>query len=173
MKLVQGLPSLRSRKLFRVVREAIVIGADRLGARICQFSVQSNHLHFVVEANGKEGLSRGMQGIAIRIAKVVQRALTRQGRVFADRYFARVLCTPLEVKRALAYVLENARNHGSMHEGIDPCSSGAWFDGWRHRGDELADVGGWSPLPLARTWLLRFGWRRHGPIELGAMGARR
>ncbi len=172
MKVVKGLPSLRSRRLFRVVRDAIAGGSDRLGVRICQFSVQTNHLHLVVEANGKGDLARGMQGLSIRIAKAIQRALCRAGSIFADRYFSRILRTPLEVKRALAYVLENARKHGSILNGIDPCSSGAWFDRWNRRGHDSADMRDGSWIPQARTWLLRSGWRLHGGIEIGGIRGR-
>jgi hypothetical protein len=172
MKVVKGLPSLRSRRLFRFVRCAIAAGAERLGVRICEYSVQSNHLHLVVEASGKEALSRGMQGLAIRLAKAIQRALGRAGSIFADRYFSRILRTPLEVKRALAYVLENARRHGSIPSSIDPCSSGPCFDGWCRRGLDSAEISGRSHLPAARTWLLRVGWKLHGRIEIeGAIGS--
>ena len=166
MKVVKGMPSLRSRRLFREVRDAIAAAAERLGMRICEFSVQSNHLHLVVEAEGKLALSRAMQGLAIRLARALQRALGRAGTIFADRYFSRVLRTPLEVKRVLAYVLENARKHGSIAGGIDPCSSGVWFDGWSLSIDS-ADVHEPSPLARARSWLLGRGWCRHGLIELG------
>jgi REP element-mobilizing transposase RayT len=166
MKVVRGLGSLRSRQVFLEIWEAIHSHPEKLGMRVCQFSVQSNHLHLVVEATGKEALSRGMQGLAIRIAKAINRALGRLGAVFADRYFSRILRTPLEVKRALAYVLDNARKHGARLLGIDPCSSGAWFDGWRGGIDALASRGAASPVAPARTWLLRTGWRRHGLIEI-------
>ena len=133
--------------------------------RVCQFSVQSNHFHLLVEASGREGLSRGMQGFAIRVAKAVNRALGRAGRVFVDRYFARVLKTPREVRHAIGYVLNNARKHGSIAGGIDPCSSARWFDGWDR---PVATGVEWrvAPVAAARTWLLRLGWRRHGSLEL-------
>ena len=176
MKVQKGIPSLRSRRLFREIREAIHAHPEKLGMSVCHFSVQSNHLHLVVESTGKEGLSRGMQGLAIRIARAINRAAARIGRVFADRYFSRVLKTPLEVKRALAYVLENARKHGSIPFGIDPCSSGAWFDGWRAPFDSATNPPSTppanSPVTRARTWLLRIGWRRHGLIDLGAIATR-
>src|SRR2546425_4555483 len=35
------------------------------------FSVQGNHLHLLVEAEGAESLSRGMQGLTIRIARAI------------------------------------------------------------------------------------------------------
>ena len=186
MKVTKGIPSLRSRRLFREIRGAISksvvrekqeqeqehLHPEKLGMQVTHFSIQSNHLHLVVEAPSKDSLSRGMQGLAIRIAKAINRGLARAGSVFADRYFAHILKTPLEVKRALAYVLENARKHGSMRSGIDPCSSAPWFDGWRRPFDS-ADIPEASPQPSpvarARSWLLRVGWRKHGLIELGAI----
>jgi len=52
------------------------------------------------------------------------------GQVFADRYHAHVLRTPTEVKRAVAYVLDNhrkhAREHGRVISGPDWFSSAVW-----------------------------------------------
>jgi hypothetical protein len=71
-----------------------------------------------------------MQGLKVRIAKALNKFWKRRGTVFSDRYHARILRTPREVRRALLYVLQNARRHGMRLLGVDPCSSGAWFDGW-------------------------------------------
>ena len=46
--------------------------------------------------------------------------------------------------------------------GIDPASSGRWFDGWRQR---LPVEAGPAPVARARTWLAAKGWRRHGLID--------
>jgi hypothetical protein len=46
--------------------------------------------------------------------------------------------------------------------GIDPCSSGSWFFGWRARVDPPR---GTPPVARARTWLLSVGWQRGGPID--------
>ena len=43
---------------------------------------------------------------------------------------AHPLRSPSEVRRALAYVLLNFRKHLRAAPGIDPCSSGIWFEGW-------------------------------------------
>ena len=104
-----------------------------------------------------------MQGLGIRLAKAINRRLGRRGRVWAERYHGRALRTPREVRIGLVYVLLNGRKHGVIGRGIDPCSSGAWFGGWRER-IELSR----EPAPVARprTWLLRVGWRRTGPIGL-------
>ena len=60
---------LRRGQVLRTVRAALVGGAARAGFRLIHFSVQGNHLHLVVEAVDKIALSRGMQGLAVRIAR--------------------------------------------------------------------------------------------------------
>jgi REP element-mobilizing transposase RayT len=103
--------SLRSRRCFRPIRAAFVAGNARFGFSLSQFSVQGNHVHLIVEAEDRRALSRGVQGLAIRIAKGLNRVMRRRGTVFADRYHAHVLRTPSELRRALSYVLENLRKH--------------------------------------------------------------
>jgi hypothetical protein len=156
------MPSLRGVRSFGVVRAALAAGSARGAFRLIHFTVQSNHLHLIVEAKDRPALSRGAQGLCVRIAKAVNRLWRRCGPVFADRYHEHVLRTPREVRHALAHVLNNARRHGARFGGVDPCSSGSWFDGWRGRA--LDEPGtGWQS---ARTWLLSVGWRRHGLIPL-------
>lgn len=130
------------------------------------YSVQGNHLHFIVEAKDREALARGMKGLAIRIAKGLNRIWERRGRVFADRYFDHILRTPLEVKRALAYVFGNRRKHRVVDEDvIDIFCSGMWFDGWRELDQRTFEVSEPPAVAPARTWLQRVGWRRHGLIS--------
>ena len=91
-----------------------------------------------------------------------------RGQVVTDRYDARILRSPLEVKRALVYVLQNARKHLGKQGvripwAVDPFSSAATFDGWSAPVPTATET---VPLlPHARTWLLRVGWRRHGLIS--------
>jgi REP element-mobilizing transposase RayT len=103
--------NLRSKRSFRVLREAFVGGRDKFGFRLNHYSVQGNHLHFIVEANDAESMSRGMQGLAIRMAKRLNALMKRQGTVFADRYHSRILKTPTETRNALHYVLFNRHKH--------------------------------------------------------------
>ena len=195
------LAPLRSQHVFPTVRLALLRAARRDPARfrLLQFSVQRDHLHLVVEAQDKRALSRGLQGLAIRVARYVNDLLGRRGALWADRWHGRTLKTPREVRNALAYVLGNFKKHAAWRSessskrprvatwGIDPYSSGEWFDGWR----------GWrpwsgTPPPFAQapawkrrdvgaidaeateritveptTWLGAVGWRRRGLIRLG------
>ena len=153
-----GLPSLRYRQPYRTLLRAFEAGRNRFGFRLVHYSVQSNHLHLIAEAKNRRALTRGIQGLLIRIAKALNRLWRRAGRIFADRYHDRTLRTPREVRNTLKYVLHNARRHG-------PYSSGRWFDGWREGFAQRTDGIGW-PVALARTWLLSVGWRRHGRIGL-------
>ena len=170
MRLRKGLRRLRRRGEYAVVKGALRAARERFGMRVVHYSVQSNHLHLVVEGRDRRAISRGMQGLAIRIAKRLNRYWDRSGRVFAERYHERSLRTPREVRNVLAYVLHNARKHGLVvaEDAPDPFSSGAWFDGWRgglRFSVERAGCG-WAPVAAARTWLLGAGWRRRGLIGL-------
>ncbi|MGH9200579.1 MAG: hypothetical protein ACRD2A_05010, partial [Vicinamibacterales bacterium] len=85
------------------------------------------------------------------------------GRVFADRYHARPLESPRQVRLALVYVLQNWLHHVKGAEGVDTRSSGHWFDGWAEPVPPATRTPAVAP---AQTWLLRVGWRRHGLIRL-------
>ncbi len=155
--------SLRSPTLFSAVRDALA-RASRDTFRIVAFSVQGDHVHLLVEADAAVALARGLQGLAIRAAKAVNRALGRSGTVWADRFHARDLTTPLAVRHALVYVLQNHRKHGrDPGARLDPCSSAASFEGWKNPQAERASS---APVVTARTWLARWGWRRHGLLDV-------
>jgi REP element-mobilizing transposase RayT len=165
VRVCDGLPSLRRPALLNVLKTAFSRSNERAeihGLRVVHFALQSNHLHLIVEVLDQRSLSRGIQGLLVRIARNANRVWCRKGRVFADRYHAHVLRTPLEVRRALVYVLQNAHKHGWRFAGIDPYTSGAELDGWERAVDE--DREGSAVLP-PRTWLLTRGWKRHGLLD--------
>ena len=162
----RGLPSFREQALFLAMRTAIgaSLQSKRLdGAfRVVHFSVQSNHVHLVVEASDKRAMARGMLGLNVRLARAVNRVLEIQGPVWGDRYHGHILETPSEVRNALVYVLMNAKKHGLMQTGIDAFSSGAWFDGFA----TVTPLTDGQPVARARTWLASAGWRRGGLIRM-------
>jgi REP-associated tyrosine transposase len=167
MRIARGVPSLRAQRCMALVRRAFAGGRERFGFRLVHYAVQPDHLHLVVEAADRRALTRGARGLSVRIARLLNGGLGRTGQVFADRYHARPLRTPREVRRALAYVLLQARRHAAqrrtgMTTVLDACSSGAWFDGWsrgRKRDGPLVET------VAPRTWLLAVGWRRHGLVD--------
>src|SRR5262245_45792378 len=57
LRIRRGIPTLRTRKSFARVKWAFRYGCDRFGMRLCEFSVQDNHIHLIVEAAGKDALS--------------------------------------------------------------------------------------------------------------------
>ncbi len=184
--------NLRSGRMFRALYNAFVGGKERFGFRLVHYSVQGNHVHVVAEAPHRKALSRGVQGLSVRIARRLNRVMGRRGKVFADRFHSRVLKTPLEVKRVLSYVLGNARRHaarqGRAAERIDPYSSAVWFAGWRGargvplayvafafpqasplgRGDPRAGPGAVCEVAAPRSYVLCRGWRRHGLVDIGS-----
>src|SRR5262249_53671999 len=63
-------------------------------------ATKRDHLHLVVELETGRALSRAMQGLGIRLAKRLNGALRRRGRVFGDRYHEVVLDSPRKVRNA-------------------------------------------------------------------------
>jgi REP element-mobilizing transposase RayT len=160
LRAAEGLISLRAERVFPAVRAALV-AATSSRFRVLQFSVQRDHLHLLVEASTPTGFEHGVRGLAIRVARAVNRVLHRHGHVWGDRYHAHLLKTPREVRNALVYVLNNWRKHEPASRGLDPRSSAAWFEGWRR--PETSEVGS-SPVARARTWLASVGWKLRGLI---------
>ena len=167
MRARDGLPSLRSDALLqKALREAIAHG-HKSSFRVIHFSIQSNHLHLIVEANDTLSLSRGMQALSIRMVHAVHRALGTGGRVFSDRYHAHELQTPRETRNALLYVLQNWAKHGKGGD-YDPASSARWFDGWSVPPPQRPEAQEEPPIVARpRTWLVTVGWRRHGLLRPG------
>lgn len=200
--------NLRSRRSLRVFEAAVAAahaaaqahgGEPRNALRVVHFSLQGNHLHLIVEAGGSQALSRGVQGLTVRLAKGLNRMMGRSGKVFEDRYHAHALKTPAEVRNALAYVLLNHRSHRARdgerlaYAHLDPFSSAAAFDGWKAGAEsagaaartatearETARSGEGPAVPATRTaavrattWLLMTGWRRHGLLSLEEVPAHR
>ena len=143
-----------------------------MGFRLVHYTVMSNHMHMLVEAPDAKRLSRGMQGLMIRMARALNRSWARTGKVFGDRYHARVLRVPRQVRNTVLYVINNARRHGVQLDPKrpDPCSSGRWFNGWRDFAKE--HFTGVIPVVEAGTWLLSVGWRKHGLLGVANVPGR-
>ena len=169
MKVLPGIKDLRSRKCFHVIEGAFFASNQNAFCRLVHFSVQTNHLHLVVAASDAKALSKGMQSLAIRLARGLNHLLGRKGGVFADRYYARSLKTPREVNVCLQYVLNNRRRHQRhlkfARGWIDPLSSGIYFSGWRSRTSSLPPPAPW-PVALPQSWLLKEGSQKWGHIEI-------
>ena len=166
--------NLRARRCFKPIWRCFVAGKERFGFRLIEYTVLRNHIHLIAEVEDSRALARGMQGLMIRIAKALNAVMGRRGKVFADRFHARPLRTPAEVKNALLYVLDNARRHDSegtfraatrahrLGAGFtfqaDDCSSSGFF-GWWQRKYPPQEAPQYPVAPPA-TWLLRVGWKR-------------
>jgi REP element-mobilizing transposase RayT len=91
------LPSLRTPIVFAALQRGFT-AASRRWFRVVHFGVQDDHLHLLVEADDNLSLSRGMIGLTVRLARAYNRALARRGSVWSERFHARALRTPREVR---------------------------------------------------------------------------
>jgi len=134
MRIERGLPTLRTRRVFTALARAFWGAQGKFGMRLVHFSVQSNHMHLIVE--GVNGTA--MKGLGVRVARGLNRVLGRSGRVIEDHYHAHALRTPAEVRNAVRYVRRNHEKHTGV-VGVDEFSSVAQ--------PQIAFA--------AQTWLLR------------------
>jgi REP element-mobilizing transposase RayT len=187
IRIERAVGQMRRRRAYQAIRRALRVSLGRTDFRVIHISLQPQHIHLVVEAASAEALAKGMQGLQISAARRLNAAISfergtkRTGRVFSDRYHARVLKTPREVRNAINYVLNNWRHHGldrgfeSMFWEIDPFSSAGGFAGWSNLTstdtprDDLDEPDGSRPsLPTAvpQSWLLNVGWMKHGLLRI-------
>jgi REP-associated tyrosine transposase len=155
VRMRRGTWSLRSGRCFRVLRRAFAAARVRLGMRLCQFSVQGRHVHFLVEADEARSLGRAMKGLGVRMARALNRVMRKKGAVYADRYQAHVLRTPTEVGRALNYVLDHSTKLGQNRQGRDLCSS-------------TTSAAALHLIVTARSWLLTIECAKRRLAPFGA-----
>lgn len=159
---MRGIPSLRKFDLARAVGQTMRAitqshTARRTSFRVTHFSIQSNHIHLIVEAGSKTTLMKSLRGLGIWLARRVNERLERRGRVIAERYHARALTTPRAVRNAIVYVLKNASHCTSF--------SKQW------RGATAAPIGRSALWMLFRRLQRRYGSLQHPIGDLAAVRA--
>jgi REP element-mobilizing transposase RayT len=176
LKLTKGLPNLRTKALLKIFR-ASVLKARLKGLRIIHYSLQSNHMHLLVEAHDKRELASVFKSLGTSLARRIRAAApVRDSResIFRGRYHLHVLRTPTEVKNALRYVLLNETKHTRRATIVDEFSSGSRFGLWKKLVGRNWRT--WVKLPVAgaveardasgvlclapTSWLLKVGWQR-------------
>ncbi len=166
----KACPRSRRPRTVRYIRRCIQL-AHKAGFRICQYAVLRNHLHFILDVDDAQALARGMLGTKVRLARRLNALLGRTGSLFEGRYHVRPLTTPQEVRNGLLYVLSNARRHAAQRGRrlaggwLDPYSSAPHFDGWAGETHTEPQLTGDAVTAAPKSWLLRTGWRQHGPLD--------
>ena len=167
------VPSLRTEAVFAAIRIATITVGRHDDFRIVHVSIQRTHLHLLVEASSGRALTTGVCSFLISAARHINRATRGRGRVF-ERYHARSLRTPREVRNCVAYVLNNWRHHREHRKTswlVDKFSTAIAFDGWKELGrgarftaapTDYVPLVIWAP----RVWLLTTGWLRHGLVSV-------
>lgn len=160
----------RNERVHAAVRLALAgLKEARDDFRVTDYVLEDGHLHFNVEADSAAAFDSGMRGLAIRLAKRINAALRRRGRLFDDRHHRRQLATPTETRNCLGYIVMNHRKHAAERNWpvakdgeLDPYSSGEWFDGWSRA---LPPSDEEPVVHLPKTWLRAMGWRKVGLID--------
>ena len=176
MRAMRGVPAMRTQLVGAIILGEVARASAKDGFRVLHKSIQDDHLHLIVEADDGQKLSRGMQRLASRIARLVNMIVGRRGSLWRERYHRRDLSTPRQFRNALVYVLQNFRKHARPSEKakrareLDAFSTALWLDEWtddalRERLEEQRARAGPRPTALPKTWIARVGWKRLGALD--------
>ncbi len=94
LKVRRGIPSLRSVRLVRELERSFTAACEQGRFRVVHYSIQTDHVHLIVEAASSRDLAAGMKSIGARLPRAANRVFSRRGPVLADRYHLHVLRTP-------------------------------------------------------------------------------
>ena len=167
---------LRRHKVLKALRSCLLQANGRFDTRFCEYSLQGDHAHFMVETTNRETLHKAMTGFSVRLARRLNKlrppAASEPRRVFRDRYHHRALTTPRAVRNGLSYVLNNSTKHAGQHLNryqasyVDVFSSAGSFNGWKRQHRQFVPRAGPAEtgVSLPRTWRLTTGWRKAGLI---------
>jgi REP element-mobilizing transposase RayT len=107
---------IKNKAFLQVLKRAILNSRNK-GLRILHYSVQSNHVHFIIEADNNHILERGMRSLTVTMVKGIDK-----GKIQLQRYHLHVLRSLREVKNAVHYVCFNEEKHTGKRN-INPYSS--------------------------------------------------
>ena len=112
--------SLQTPKVMSFIKNLIQEVRELYGVDIFTYSIQYNHLHFYLRICHRSDCGKAMQYILSKVALFVNRILARRGKFWEDRYFSSLKKTAAEIRRALYYILNQAKNCSPF---TYPCSS--------------------------------------------------
>ncbi|WP_146646636.1 transposase [Labilithrix luteola] len=118
LRVSRGLPSFRSELLAKLVENA-VRSTRRDDFQIVEYSIQSDHVHAIVEASDKRALERGMKSFTVRVSRRLKKLLGLQrAGIWSDRYHRRDFTSPRQVRNGLVYVIANYKKHHPIPVGV-------------------------------------------------------
>ena len=113
---------IKNKNILKILHHSIK-KARLLGLRILHYTLEYDHVHFLVEADSNEVLGRGMQSFGISFSKGINKINQTNGRVFKTRYHFRKLKTPTEIKNVFNYILGNGIKHKHSSSILNPYNS--------------------------------------------------
>lgn len=97
---------IRNTDGIKALRKSVVNARKFL--KLLHYSLETNHIHLIVEANDNEHLTQGMRSFTNSFVKIFGK-----GSLQKERYHLHVLRSPVEVRNAFKYVLLNHQKHAT------------------------------------------------------------
>ena len=164
LKFVDGVPNLRDERFLKEFTRALEISRGK-GLAVSQFSIESNHIHLIVEVEDNESLTRGLLSLQGCVIWGLRRIFSYFGAVFAGRFHLHAIASPREMKHAIMYVIFNHAKHCGVPRFADVFSSAFAFKELREFVKAVRPPPRWQHeidrgLSRPRSWLQTTGWKR-------------
>jgi REP element-mobilizing transposase RayT len=110
LRITREVGRLRRRRAYQAFQWALIRVLARGDFRVVHVSIQATHVHLICEADDRIALSKGVRALSISAAHRLNAAIgeergvgRRKGRVFTDRYHAKVIDSARQCRNELAY----------------------------------------------------------------------
>jgi REP element-mobilizing transposase RayT len=113
---------IQNKTILKALKHAI-LRARLAKLKIIHFSMEHDHVHFYVECESNEILSKGMKALGVSFAKKINKYFKSRGQVYKTRFHLRILKSASEVKNVLNYILKNGIKHRRTKSVFDEYNS--------------------------------------------------
>lgn len=122
IKVKENKADIKNKFLLKALHHAIR-RARLKGLRVIHYTLEFNHVHFLIESSHHDELHRGMQALGISFSKAINKYKRKRGTVFKHRYHQRKLTSSTELKKVLHYIFHNGVKHKRTSNKIDSYNS--------------------------------------------------
>ena len=121
-----GDKRLRQKKIKNLYLDIIKRAKEKYTFEIENFCIMNNHVHLVIKPLEDSSLSRIMQWISSVFAKEWNKRHHRNGHVWGERFFSRIIEGAVDFMRVFMYIDDNPVKAGLVHQPEEWKFGGLW-----------------------------------------------
>jgi REP element-mobilizing transposase RayT len=122
VKILRTKANLKNKMVLSILKRSIM-NARKMGLRVIHYSLEYDHVHFLIEAENNIIFGKGMQAFGVTFSKALNRLRKIKGAVYKHRYHFRKIAGARQLKNVLNYIFNNGIKHKTAKSLINPFNS--------------------------------------------------